>query len=511
MGDSGRTFAQTIAALGATIVRPSRRESEALVVADLVNSIAYSPIYIVLLAFLGIWPLLSAIYWIAGAFVFFATREAASPSFYLIEEFPLVSVLVAAHNEEAVIANTLESLMRLNWPNLEIVVMDDASGDDTPQILAAYAAEGKIRVITKFFNEGKAMGLNDAIPLLNGEFILLVDADGSPQPDALRWMIPHFLRIPRCGAVTANPRVTNTTTILAKLQVIEFSATVSVLRRAQACWGRIMSISGVSTCVRKSAVERVGRFRPEMATEDIALTWQLQNDHYEVRYEPRAVFAMEVPETLGAWWKQRKRWALGLGQVMRRNAGLIAHWSERRMWPLYIEAVLSTIWAHLFVLFTIFWAATWWVGYSDQFGANPLMNFWGLLIATVSFVQIALGLALDSRYDRRVRRYLLWAPLYPLIYWALLSAAATRSMLGGLIRKPTGVVVWTQARFADPRTTASRVRNTGSVAGYVAGESPKPGSGSVIRPDPSGLGNAPHANGSAASPAGQGRETPRLV
>lgn len=416
-------------------------------IVDFVNAVAYNPVYVALFVFLGIWPLISSIYWVAGAIVFGFNREAADPGFYFIEEHPKVSVLVAAHNEEAVIAGTIENLLRLDWPDYEIVVVDDASTDSTPEILARYAEEGKIRVITKSFNEGKAMGLNDAIPLLEGEFILLVDADGSPQPDALRWMIPHFIQVPRCAAVTANPRVTNTSTILAKLQAIEFSATVSVLRRAQATWGRIMTISGVSTCLRKSAVESVGRFRPEMATEDIALTWQLQNDHYEVRYEPRAVFAMEVPETLKVWWKQRKRWARGLGQVMRRNGPLIARWSRRRMWPVYMEAVISTIWSHLFVLFTIFWALAFSVGYSDQFGANPLPNFWGLLIATVCFAQIAIGLMLDGRYDKRVRRYLLWAPLYPLVYWILLSAAATRATLGGILRKPTGAVTWTQSRL----------------------------------------------------------------
>jgi poly-beta-1,6-N-acetyl-D-glucosamine synthase len=80
------------------------------------------------------------------------------------------------------------------------------------------------------------MALNDAWPLARGEIVLIVDADGRPNRDVLRWMVPHFVKVPRVAAVTGNPRVVNTTTLLAKMQAIEFSATVSVLRRAQVTW-----------------------------------------------------------------------------------------------------------------------------------------------------------------------------------------------------------------------------------------------------------------------------------
>ncbi len=186
-------------------------------------------------------------------------------------------------------------------------------------------------MLTKQVNEGKAMALNDALPLLPGELVLIVDADGRPQPDALRWMVPHFVKVPRVAAVTGNPRVVNTSTLLAKLQAIEFTATVSVLRRAQATWGRLMTFSGICTALRRSAIEDVGRFRVGMATEDIALAWQLQTTHADVRYEPRALFAMQVPETLPAWWSQRTRWARGLAQVLRQNAGVMRSLRTRRM------------------------------------------------------------------------------------------------------------------------------------------------------------------------------------
>lgn len=411
-----------------------------------VSGIADNPVYIGLMIFVGLYPLVSGLYWIAGALIFAAHRERHARGFYELETFPHVSVLVPAHNEEAGILETVECLLELDWPSFDITVIDDGSTDRTSEVLAPLADAGRIRLVTKRFNEGKAMALNDALPLLEGEIVLIVDADGHPQPDVLRWMVPHFVKVPRVAAVTGNPRVANTTTLLAKLQAIEFSATISILRRAQATWGRMMTFSGICTALRKSAIEQVGRFEAGMATEDIALAWQLQRTFSDVRYEPRALFSMEVPEHLGAWWRQRTRWSRGLGQVLRENMRIFGDRRKRRLWPVWIEAALSTIWSHLFFLGAAFWVVALASGVYG-FDGNPIPNYWGLLIATTLIVQISLGLLLDGRYDCSVGRYALWMPLYPLAYWLLSAAAAVWGTSPGFVHPRHGVpVTWTQRR-----------------------------------------------------------------
>jgi GT2 family glycosyltransferase len=282
-----------------------------------VDGILHSSAYVLAMTFLVLYPLLSALNWIAGSLIYARRREGGSSDFYELDEHPFVSVLIPAHDEEGVIVETVECVLELDWPAFEVIVVDDGSSDRTSELLAPYASQGRIRLVTKQVNEGKAMALNDAWPLARGEIVLIVDADGRPNRDVLRWMVPHFVKVPRVAAVTGNPRVVNTTTLLAKMQAIEFSATVSVLRRAQVTWGRVMTFSGVCTALRRSAVESAGRFRPEMVTEDIDMAWQLQTRFFDVRYEPRAVFAMQVPETMRFWWRQRARWARGLGQVLR--------------------------------------------------------------------------------------------------------------------------------------------------------------------------------------------------
>jgi biofilm PGA synthesis N-glycosyltransferase PgaC len=417
-------------------------------VTDVIRQIADEPAYFALMTFLGLYPVVTGLYWIVGSIHFWFHRERRVDGFYELDQFPFVSVIVAARNEEAVIGETVETLLDLDWPNFEIVIVDDGSTDRTSEILARYADVNRIRLVTKRVNEGKAMAIDDAWPLLRGEIVLLVDADGRPRRDVLRFMVPHFVKVPRVAAVTGNPRAANTTTLLAKLQAIEFTATVSMLRRAQATWGRLMTFSGICTALRKSAVEPLGRFSPTMATEDIALAWELQVTFSDVRYEPQALFGMQVPETLAGWWSQRTRWSKGLSQVMRRHSGILLSWKKRRMWPVYIEAGLSTFWAHCMVVSLIFWAAAFSVGVYG-FGGNPIPNYWGLLIATVLCVQVLCGLWLDGRYDPTVRRYALWLPLYPLVYWMMVTFVTVRATIPGLLAGENKPVTWTPDRIRD--------------------------------------------------------------
>src|SRR5262249_45965442 len=188
---------------------------------------------------------------------------------------------------------------------------------------------------------------------------------------------------------------------LAQLQVVEFTSIVSLLRRAQRIWGRILTMSGVVGAFRKSALIDVGLYSPEMATEDIDMTWSLQRAFYDVRYEPRAVVGMKVPRSLSGLIKQRRRWATGLAQVLRRNGGIAFSWRARRMWPVFWESVLSIAWAYCFVLLTTFWIVSYSIGIPPV-GASPIPNWWGMMIGTLCLTQLLTGVLLDARYDRTV-------------------------------------------------------------------------------------------------------------
>jgi biofilm PGA synthesis N-glycosyltransferase PgaC len=416
---------------------------------DVLAALTDSALFQATLVFFAAYPIVTSILWVTTSLMFRARWEPSSDQVPQPgSAWPAVTVLVPAHNEEAVIARSVRAMLALDYPDFEVIVIDDGSTDDTAGALGRLAGSAKLRIVRKVVNEGKAMALNDALPLARGEVVLILDADAEPAPDLLRWMVPHFAG-PRVAAVTGNPRVRNTDTFLARLQSIEFSSIISLLRRSQRIWGRIVTVSGVVAAFRRSALFDVGGFSPEMPTEDIELTWKLQKKFYDVRYEPRAVCWMTVPASFRGLWKQRLRWARGLMQVLHKHRGVMAHWKYRRMWPVFIESSLSTLWAMCFVSLTAIWTVCLAAGLPPV-GASPIPNFWGMTIATLCLVQLTVGTLIDRRYDPSIVRMLPYSVWYPIVYWMFLSLGTVLS-LHWLFRRPAR----TSVRWNTQRTGAS--------------------------------------------------------
>ncbi len=403
---------------------------------SLLKTIQYSPPYAWALVFFAAYPIATSIMWMTTALLFrlrWEQGKRALPPAAVGQPLPMVSVLVPAHNEHAVIARSVRAILAMDYPDFEVVVVDDGSSDGTLDTLAALRSDPRLRCVRKPVNEGKAMALNDVIPLTRGEILLCLDADAEPDSQLLRYIVPHFASA-RVAAVTGNPRVRNTDTFIARLQAIEFSSIISLLRRAQRVWGRIVTVSGVVAALRRSAVVDVGGFSPEMPTEDIELTWKLQKRFYDVRYEPRAVCWMTVPSSWRSLYRQRLRWARGLMQVLHKHADVMTQWKTRRMWPVFIESSLSILWAICFVVLTTIWVASWSIGLPPV-GASPIPNLWGMAIGTICMLQLITGAFIDRRYDTRILRMAPYGVWYPLIYWAFLAATTVIS-LPYLFRRP---------------------------------------------------------------------------
>jgi len=418
------------------------------VIASLLLAVQHTGAFGWALVFFAAYPICTSIMWISTALVFRAKWEgkpqpepepqpsgppSPPPPPPASSALPFVSVLVPAHNEAAVIARSVRAMLALDYPAFEVVVVDDGSTDGTLAALEQLRADARLRIVVKRVNEGKAMALNDALPLTRGEIIMGLDADAEPDAQMLRHIVPHF-ESARVAAVTGNPRVRNTDSFCARLQAVEFSSIISLLRRAQRVWGRIVTVSGVVAAMRRSAIFDVGGYSPDMPTEDIELTWKLQKHFYDVRYEPRAVCWMTVPQGWRALFRQRLRWARGLMQVLHKHADVMRHWRYRRLWPVYVESSLSILWALCFVVLTVIWTLSYAVGIPPV-GASPIPNFWGMAIGTICLLQLFTGLVVDRRYDPGVLRFLPYAVWYPIVYWAFLALTTVLS-LGHLFRRP---------------------------------------------------------------------------
>lgn len=402
------------------------------------RAIDHSIFYGAALQFYGLYPIAMSWIWISLSLFFRRNQENAPLP--ISGPYPLVSIIVPCYAEEATIKTTMQALLALDYPNFEIIVVNDNSPDNTVGEVREFLRDDRVRLINKRVNEGKAMGLNDALPLCRGELLLIIDADIIVSPQLLRHMVPHFDGT-RVAAVTGNPRVRNRLSLLQHLQAIEFSSIVSMQRRAQRVLGRILTVSGAVFAVRRTALLDAGGFSPHMATEDMDLTWRLQMQLWDIRYEPRAVVWMQVPPNIRELWKQRRRWARGLAQALARHRAIPFRWRLRRMWPIYYESCASILWSYVFVLMTAFWAVCHLAGYAPR-GASPIPNFWGMAIATTCIAQLVIGAWVDRRYDPDIMSSALDAVFYPIVYWMMMAIISFIYTLPALFLKPPKVQRW---------------------------------------------------------------------
>jgi len=375
------------------------------------------------------YPLFMSYLWMCGGLFYYFHYERHDPPAEqppTLVAYPPVSVLVPCHNEAGCISETVEALRNIDYPEYEILLIDDGSTDATPQMLDQFARQdARIRVIHLAHNQGKAVGLNTAAAMARHDFFLCIDGDSIVDPNCLRWMMRQLVTSPRVGAVTGNPRIRTRSTLLGRIQVGEFSSIIGLIKRAQRTYGKVFTVSGVMVCFRRAALHHSGYWNPAALTEDIDISWRLQMRHWDVRFEPNALCWILMPETLRGLWRQRLRWAMGGTQVLFGQSGLFSRWRNRRMLPVYLEYFTSVAWAYTMVLVIFLWVLGLFVSLPPAWRVDTLLPGWnGMVIGTTCLLQFALSMFLDSKYEKGVGRYYYWMIWYPLAYW-LLSVMTT--------------------------------------------------------------------------------------
>ncbi|PWT77074.1 MAG: glycosyl transferase family 2 [Bacteroidetes bacterium] len=242
---------------------------------------------------------------------------------------PLVSVIVPAYNEEVNAVSSLENLLRTDYPNFEIIFVDDGSKDSTfAKVSDAFAGNPKIRVLTKP-NGGKASALNFGIAQSTADFVVCIDADTKLLPDAVSKLMTHFspaLEIPgqpKVGAVAGNVKVGNKVNLLTKWQSIEYVSSQNFDRKAFAYLNAITVVPGAIGAFRKKAIEDAGGFTTDTLAEDCDLTIRILRCNYKIENESSAIAMTEAPETLKMFFKQRFRWSFGVLQTFWKNRDVL--------------------------------------------------------------------------------------------------------------------------------------------------------------------------------------------
>lgn len=325
-------------------------------------------------------------------------------------DWPKVTVFIAAHNEEAVIRNSLEALLDVDYPadKLEIMPVNDRSTDRTRQIIDDFVQRfpGRIRPFHRAEGKpGKAAALKDATELASGEILIIFDADYIPGRGLIRQLAAPFFD-PETGTVMGRVVPLNTgTNLLTRLLDMERSGGYQVDQQARMNLHLVPQYGGTVGGVRRAALNAVGGWRDDALAEDTDLTYRLLLGGWKTVYQNRSECYEEVPESWSVRVRQIMRWAKGHNQAaLRYTFGLLrssrANWREKLDGSLLLgvyamSPILLMGWAMALFLY-YFSSNDWLVGVFALF----LLMAYSALGNFAAFFEIGAAVHLDGNRER---------------------------------------------------------------------------------------------------------------
>jgi cellulose synthase/poly-beta-1,6-N-acetylglucosamine synthase-like glycosyltransferase/spore germination protein YaaH/peptidoglycan/xylan/chitin deacetylase (PgdA/CDA1 family) len=247
-------------------------------------------------------------------------NKATFPAFLLglQNKLPLVSIVVPAYNEELNSVRTINSLLGQDYPELEIIFVDDGSRDETYlKVHETFKDNPKVFVYTKI-NGGKASALNFGIQKSHADYVVCIDADTQLKFDAVSLLMKKFDE-ENVAAVAGNVKVGNEVNMITRWQSIEYITSQNFDRRAFDLLNCITVIPGAIGAFRKDAILIAGGFTTDTLAEDCDLTMRLLRNGYIVRNCTAAISYTEAPETFKQFLKQRFRWSFGVMQCFWKH------------------------------------------------------------------------------------------------------------------------------------------------------------------------------------------------
>lgn len=268
-----------------------------------------------------------------------------------------VSVIIPAYNEEKVIEQSMRSIINQTHPNIELIVVDDGSTDNTSLVAQKYTYLPFVKVLKKP-NEGKAKAINYGIEHSTGELIMVVDADSKLEKDAVELMARYF-EDPQIAAVAGAVFVNNQVNFITKLQALEYIEGLNMVRNGQAFLKLVNIIPGPIGMFRKDALYEVGLYDDDTFAEDCDVTLKLLTHGYKIDFESEAIAKTEAPEHFLDLIKQRYRWTRGILQAIRKHKSLLWNFKDNpsasfTLWYMLFEATFwpfMDVWVNIFIIY----------------------------------------------------------------------------------------------------------------------------------------------------------------
>jgi len=265
---------------------------------------------------------MSLSFWYTLLFVPLAIRSSYRES--MLKEprfFPSMSIIIPAFNEEKVIGLTIEGLIHADYPNKEIIIVDDGSKDNTLSIAKRYKHQAK--VLHKE-NGGKASALNFGLAFAKGEIIVIVDADTIVGNNSLKMLARGFEKR-EVAAVAGNIKIRNAVNLLTRCQALEYLTGIQIFRRGLDYFGSIPIVPGALGAFRRESLKEAGDYQKSTLVEDFDATITVLKSGLTVQGSNSAVGYTQAPQKINDFFKQRKRWYRGNLQVMKRHNNILTN------------------------------------------------------------------------------------------------------------------------------------------------------------------------------------------
>lgn len=247
---------------------------------------------------------------------------------HTVLEYPIVTVMVPAHNESIVLKKTMEALIKFDYPKdrYEIIVVNDNSTDDSAQVLKTIQhnnPSAKIIVINTDMivgGKGKSNALNIALSVASGSVIAIYDADNTPEKQALKILVENLMSDDKLGAVIGKFRTRNKyASLLTRFVNIETLAYQCMNQAGRYFFFKLCTIPGTNYVIRRELIDQMGGWDVNALAEDTEISFRLYRMGYYIKFIPQAVTWEQEPQKLKQWFKQRTRWVKGNLYVLKSN------------------------------------------------------------------------------------------------------------------------------------------------------------------------------------------------
>ncbi|MAB46393.1 MAG: glycosyl transferase family 2 [Sphingomonadaceae bacterium] len=339
------------------------------------------------------------------------------------EQWPALSILIAAYNEEALIGETLRSIAALDYPGaLQIMVLDDGSTDGTAaavrdaEVLFAGSSGRDLLLVSENQNRGKARVLNDGLALAAHDLVVTIDADTLLEKGCLVALVEHLhASSPETAAVAGAVLVGNQNdSWITRAQQWDYFHGIAAVKRMQGMYNGTLVAQGAFSIYRKAALVEAGGW-PDTVGEDIVLTWSLLRMGYKTGHAEDAVAWTHAPDTLRGLSNQRKRWARGMIEALAIHKRLLVAPRLRTMfiwWNLlFVSIDLTFTFAFIPGLILAFLGIFWLAGPITLL-VLPLAALWNVVIFRIQTRMLKRN---NIDMEKSLRGFLLYAFIYPLL------------------------------------------------------------------------------------------------